>query len=59
MVILMITDVLHEGSHLMYVGDDEIIRQAFNAVPREHTVFLPGVMSRKKQLIPMLSALWG
>ena len=59
LVILMITDVLHEGSHLMYVGDDEIIRQAFNAVPREHTVFLPGVMSRKKQLIPMLSALWG
>ena len=22
-------------------------------------LFLPGVMSRKKQIIPMLSALWG
>ncbi len=58
-VILMLTDVLNEGSHLIYVGDDEIIQQAFNAAPKEGLVFLPGIMSRKKQLIPMLSALWG
>ena len=25
----------------------------------EGTVFLPQIMSRKKQVIPMLSALWG
>ena len=58
-VILMLTDVLLEGTHLLYVGDDEVIRQAFNILPKENSVFLPGVMSRKKQVIPSLSALWG
>ena len=59
LVILMLTDVLLEGSQLVYVGDDETIQQAFNVTPRENTVFLPRIMSRKKQVIPMLSALWG
>ena len=59
MVILMLTDVLKEGTQLIYVGDDEIIQQAFGVVPKDNTLFLPGVMSRKKQVIPMLSALWG
>ncbi|MBR1455884.1 MAG: putative manganese-dependent inorganic diphosphatase [Oscillospiraceae bacterium] len=59
LVILMITDVLLEGSHLFYVGSDEVIQQAFTTVPKDNHVFLPGVMSRKKQIIPMLTALWG
>jgi manganese-dependent inorganic pyrophosphatase len=59
MVILMLTDVLLEGTQLIYVGNDETIRQAFNVQPRDNTVFLPKIMSRKKQVIPMLSALWG
>ena len=59
MMILMLTDVLKEGSQLIYVGDDEIIQQAFGVTPKGNTLFLPGVMSRKKQVIPMLSALWG
>ncbi len=59
MVLLMITDVLREGTALMFVGDEDIIRQAFNAHPKDGAVFLPRVMSRKKQVIPMLSDLWG
>ena len=59
MVLLMLTDVLLEGTQLVYVGDDETIRQAFNVSPKDNTVFLPKIMSRKKQVIPMLSALWG
>jgi manganese-dependent inorganic pyrophosphatase len=58
-VLLMLTDVLLEGTQLIYVGDDEIIEQAFNVQPKDNTVFLPQIMSRKKQVIPMLSALWG
>ena len=58
-VILMLTDVLKEGTHLIYLGDDDAIRQAFGVKPRDNTVFLPRVMSRKMQIIPMLSALWG
>lgn len=59
LVILMLTDVLLEGTRILYVGDDDTIRQAFGVTPRENTVFLPKVLSRKKQIIPMLSALWG
>ncbi len=57
--ILMLTDMLMEGSHLLFVGDENMILQAFNVVPQDNFVFLPGVMSRKKQMIPMLSELWG
>ena len=59
LVILMLTDVLLEGTQIIYFGNDETIRQAFNVTPKDNTVFLPRVMSRKKQVIPMLSALWG
>ena len=51
--------VLLEGTQLVFVGDDDTIQQAFNVTPKDNTVFLPQIMSRKKQVIPMLSALWG
>ena len=59
LVALMLTDVLLEGTQLIALGDDEALNQALNAELKDHTVFLPGIMSRKKQIIPMLSALWG
>ena len=59
MVILMITDVLREGTNLLYLGSDDTIRNAFSLEPKDNELFLPGVMSRKKQIIPMLTALWG
>ena len=59
MVVLMLTDVLLEGTQLIYLGEHETICQAFGVQPKDSTVFLPGIMSRKKQVIPMLSALWG
>ena len=49
MEILMLTDVLLEGTQLLYVGSDEAIRSAFSAEPKDYALFLPGVMSRKKQ----------
>jgi manganese-dependent inorganic pyrophosphatase len=58
-IILMLTDVLLEGSFLIYLGNDDVIAQAFSAAPKDNQLFLPGVMSRKKQIIPMLTALWG
>ena len=60
MTILMITDVLREGTEVLFTGDKEIIRQAF-FLPEtgEHSVFLKGVVSRKKQMVPALAQLWG
>lgn len=59
MMLLMLTDVLLEGTQLLFVGDREAIQHAFNTEIRGNSVFLPNVMSRKKQVVPMLSALWG
>ncbi len=59
LVILMLTDVLLEGTQLIYQGSDDTVWQAFNIQPKDNAVFLPRVMSRKKQVIPMLSAMWG
>ena len=56
---MIMTDVLLEGTHLLYLGDEDIITQAFGVQLKDHTCFLPGVVSRKKQVIPMLTALWG
>ena len=58
-VVLMITDVLLEGTQLLFIGDEDTIRQAFGIKGEENCAFLPKIMSRKKQVIPMLSALWG
>ena len=59
LMILMLTDVLKEGSILLYLGDPELAEHAFNVKLKENQLFLPRVMSRKKQVVPMLSALWG
>ena len=60
MVLLMITDVLREGTELVFLGDKEILRQAFDLGPVDGKhVFLPGIVSRKKQMVPALALLWG
>ena len=60
MQLLMLTDVLREGTELIFLGDEDVIRMAFNAGEvRANHVFLPGVVSRKKQIVPALSILWG
>ncbi len=60
MILLMITDVLREGTDLLFVGDQEIIRQAFSLREVEgNHIFIPGLVSRKKQMVPALAQLWG
>ena len=58
-MIIMLTDVLLEGTQIIFLGNPDDIAQAFGVESKDNTLFLPGVMSRKKQVIPMLSALWG
>ena len=41
------------------VGDLDTVEEAFNVRIKDNTVFLPGVLSRKKQVVPALSLLWG
>lgn len=60
MLLMMLTDVLRCGTELVFLGEEEAVRQAFDAedVSAQH-IFLPGVVSRKKQIVPALAALWG
>jgi manganese-dependent inorganic pyrophosphatase len=56
MVLLMVTDIIEEGTHLVYTGQPaSLLSQAFNSNGEDGVVYLPGVMSRKKQVIPPLS----
>lgn len=55
LTMLMVTDIINEGTHLIYSGQPaSLIRQAFGRSEEEGIIHLPGVMSRKKQVIPPL-----
>lgn len=54
MLVLALTDIIKEGSYLIYKADDIIISDAFN-VDAHQGVFAEGVVSRKKQLVPNLT----
>ncbi len=58
-ILIMLTDVLKEGTVLFYIGDDDTISNAYGVDAHDNEAFLPHVMSRKKQIIPRLSELWG
>ncbi len=54
-VFLLLTDIIKEGSQLLAVSDEpEIVQKAFGTAPQNGEVWLPGVMSRKKQVVPPL-----
>lgn len=60
MQLLMLTDVLREGTELIFLGDEDVVRMAFSVRDiKDHHVFLPKVVSRKKQIVPALALLWG
>ena len=54
--LLMVTDILEEATYLVYAGSPKtLIGEAFKKDASGTHVYLPGVMSRKKQIIPPLS----
>ncbi|MBP2628445.1 MAG: putative signal transduction protein with domain containing protein [Firmicutes bacterium] len=56
MVLLMITNIITEGTHLIYTAQAApLLSQAFGDSIQDSVLYLPGVMSRKKQVIPPLS----
>lgn len=58
MIFFMITNVLEESTLLLFNGRPQqrkLRRQLFGCV-KDHEVFLPGVVSRKKQMVPQLMA---
>ena len=54
--VLMITNILNNDSIIIGLGDKaDAINQAFNVELVDDKVILPGVVSRKKQIIPQLT----
>ena len=54
-VLLLLTDIMQEGSQLLVLSDDSAkIENAFEMKLEDAQTWLKGVMSRKKQIIPFL-----
>ena len=51
---LMVTDIMEGGTQLLCVGDCSPVHQAFDSSAKNGVIDLPGVMSRKKQVAPVL-----
>jgi len=56
LIILMLTDILNGGSVLIAAGEhSDIIPKTFNVTMDENGVYIPGLVSRKKQVIPPIT----
>jgi manganese-dependent inorganic pyrophosphatase len=59
-VLFMLTDVVKEGTDLMVVSDEPaIIEKAFNGKLQGQSMWVGGMMSRKKQTVPPLQKAFG
>ena len=54
MMFFMLTNIIEESTRLMCYGEsaDMLVEDAFGRAPKAGTIWLKGVVSRKKQLIP-------
>ena len=55
-VYFMLTDIMEQSTELLFYGEgsEEMAVNAFKIEPKDGTIYLKGVVSRKKQLIPSL-----
>lgn len=55
---LLLTDILEQSSLVIAANaaGEDLAQRAFTGTPTQHGLLLPGVMSRKKQVIPPLAA---
>lgn len=59
-VLLMLTDVVKEGTDLVVLSDDAVlIEGAFNSKLEGTSMWIDGMMSRKKQTVPNLQTAFG
>lgn len=55
--VLVVTDILENNSEILVVGDVTTpVEKAFSVTLENNRAFLPGVVSRKKQVVPQLTA---
>lgn len=56
MLFFMLTNILTESTELMYIGDEaeKVVQEAFGGTAENGALNVPGMVSRKKQLIPAI-----
>ena len=52
--VLLITDILNSNSQAIVLGDIPVFEKAFSKTVENNMVFLEGVVSRKKQVAPVI-----
>jgi manganese-dependent inorganic pyrophosphatase len=57
-VFLLLTDIMKEGSEMLICSDDPTVVQKAFGVAGEKSVWLPKVMSRKKDVVPKFEAVF-
>lgn len=57
LILLMATDIVNEGSDLLFVGNDkDLFNRAFGTeLENVGSIYLKGIVSRKKQVVPLLT----
>jgi len=59
-VLLMLTDVVKEGTDLVVLSDDPaLVEKAFDGKLESNVMWIDGMMSRKKQTVPNLQTAFG
>lgn len=58
LLLLMATDIMKMGSLILFWEKGNYIQKAFGKKPKQNSVYLKGVMSRKKQILPPLMKLF-
>lgn len=54
--VLLVTDIINSNSKILVVGaEKDKVGNAFNVQLDNNTAFLPGVVSRKKQVVPQIT----
>lgn len=55
-LMLMLTDIINEASEIIVVGPrKELVAQAFGETLKNNSFYAPGVLSRKKQVVPPIT----
>lgn len=53
--VLAITDIVNSNSQIIALGNrTDMVEKAFKIKLKDNTAFLPGIVSRKKQIVPVL-----
>lgn len=57
MMIVICTDLIKEGSEVFVIGKENLFESTFKVKLEDNSVYMPGLMSRKTQIIPPIIGL--